>query len=121
MRNKSSWHPSRRSVLKASMALGSIAMTVPLLAQPAVLKPKRKVVIAYGVPTLDSMASVFFSSIPIGAGFFAEEGLDVEIQPMNGASAAISVLAAGGAQFATHSSGALLPAVGKGVPMKSAC
>jgi NitT/TauT family transport system substrate-binding protein len=112
-------HPSRRSVLKASMALGSLAMTVPLFAQPSVQKPKRKVVIAYGVPTLDSMASVFFSSIPIGAGFFAEEGLDVEIQPMNGASAAISVLAAGGAQFATHSSGALLPAVGRGVPMKA--
>jgi NitT/TauT family transport system substrate-binding protein len=119
MRKKSSRHPSRRSVLRASMALGSLAMTVPLFAQPAILKPKRKIVIAYGVPTLDSMASVFFSSIPTGAGFFAEEGLDVEIQPMNGASAAISVLAAGGAQFATHSSGALMPAVGKGVPMKA--
>jgi len=112
-------HPSRRTIVKASLALGSLACATPLLAQPAVIKPKRKVVIAYGVPTLDSMASACFSSIPLGAGFFADEGLDVEIQPMNGASAAISVVASGGAQFSTHSSGALLPAVGKGVPIKA--
>lgn len=109
---------TRRLVLASPLALAAVPARRPL-AQPAVTRSLRKVTITYGVPTLDSLTAAFFSSVPIGAGLYAEEGLEVEVQPLNGASAAINVLASGGAQFSTHSSGALMPAVGKGVAMKA--
>ena len=111
--------PSRRSVLKASLGAGALAAAGPALAQPATTRALRKVRMTYGVPTMDSLTAAFFSSIPTGAGFYAEEGLEVEVQPLGGASAAIAALASGGAQFSTHSSAALMAAVGRGVDMKS--
>jgi NitT/TauT family transport system substrate-binding protein len=89
------------------------------LPRPALVQTRRKIKIAFGVPTLESCDSAFFSSIPEGAGFFADEGLDVEILPLNGAGAAMSMLAAGQAQFTTHGAAGVLAGVGQGVPIRA--
>lgn len=108
-------HPiTRRRMLVSAGALGAAA-----LAAPAIAQARRKITMTYGVQTIDGSSEGFFASIPIGLGFFAEEGLDVDIQPMAGAGAADNALASGQAQFATHGSGGLFGAVGHGLPMKA--
>ena len=57
---------NRRRVLA-----GGAAAT--LLARPALTRNLRKVSIGYGVRTVDSAADGFFSSIPIGMGFYEED------------------------------------------------
>ncbi len=88
------------------------------LCMPAVAQARRKVTLVYGVQTIDSAADGFFSSIPIGLGFYAEEGLDVEVQAVAGAAAAVNLLASGRAQFTTHGTAGLFGGVDKYVPMK---
>jgi NitT/TauT family transport system substrate-binding protein len=104
----------RRSVLAA--ATGFAGLT---LAAPAITQTRRKVTMTYGVQTIDGSSEGFFASIPIGLGFYAEEGLEVEVQPMAGAAVADNVLAAGQAQISTHGTGGLFGAVGRGIPMKA--
>jgi NitT/TauT family transport system substrate-binding protein len=105
---------SRRVVLAGALAAGAAG-----LAKPALAQVRRKVQIAFGVPTMDSADGAFFSSIPIGAGFYADEGLDVEILPLNGAGAAMNMLAAGQVDFTTHGGAGVLAGVGQGVPLKA--
>jgi len=106
---------TRRQTLRT--AAGAIATAS--LAAPAIAQARRKIVMTYGVQTIDGSSESFFASIPLGLGFYADEGLDVEIQAMAGAGTADNVLAAGQAQFATHGSAGLFGAVGHGVPMKA--
>jgi NitT/TauT family transport system substrate-binding protein len=100
----------RRLVLQAA-ALAPLAM-------PAIAQSRRKVTLVYAVQALDTAADGFFSSIPLGLGFYADEGLDVEIQTVAGASAAVNLLANGRAQFTTHGTAGLFTGVDKGVPMR---
>jgi NitT/TauT family transport system substrate-binding protein len=104
----------RTALLAAAGALGAAA-----LAAPAIAQDRRKVTMVYGVQTIDGSSEGFFASIPIGLGFYAEEGLDVDLQTMAGAGAADNVLASGQAQIATHGTGGLFGAVGHGLPMKA--
>lgn len=100
---------SRRSLIGGAAAL---------LATPAIAQSRRKVTIVYGVKTIDSAADGFFSSIPLGLGFYADEGLDVDLQTVEGAAVAVNLMANGQAQFTTHGTAGLFAGVDKGVPMK---
>ncbi len=105
----------RRSVLAGTAAV----LGAGRLATPALAQTKRKVKMAFGVPTLESSDGGFFSSIPQGMGFFADEGLDVEILTLNGSGAAMNMLAAGQVEFTTHGAAGVLAGVGQGVPIKA--
>jgi NitT/TauT family transport system substrate-binding protein len=99
--------------------LAAAAATAVLpLAAPAVAQSLRKVTLVYGVQTIEGAAEGFFASLPIGLGFYREEGLDVDIQTVGGSSAALNLLASGRAQFTTHGTAGLFSGVGRGVPMK---
>jgi NitT/TauT family transport system substrate-binding protein len=104
---------SRRLVLK-----GAAGVPLAVLAAPAIARSLRKVTLVYAVQTIDSTADGFFGSLPIGLGFYADEGLDVEIQTVAGAAAAVNLLANGRAEFTTHGTAGLFTGVDKGVPMK---
>ncbi len=95
-------------------AVGALGFPTPALVQTG-----KKIKMAYGVPAIDSTDAVFFSSIPIGAGFFAEEDLDVDVMAPNGAMAAVNMLADGQAQFTTHGNAGLFSGVGQSVPFKA--
>jgi NitT/TauT family transport system substrate-binding protein len=98
-----------------------IAGGAGLLAMPAIAQSRRKVTLVYGVSVIDSAADGFFASIPLGMGFYAEEGLDVDIQTVAGAAAAVNLLMSGQAQFSTHGTGGLLSAASRGVPVVGFC
>lgn len=120
MNNDSTSKPTgttRRRLMQAAgagLAVGAFAFPTP-----AIVQTRRKIRMAYGVPTMDSADGGFFNSIPQGAGFYAEEGLEVEILTLNGAAAAVNMLAAGQAEFTTHGAAGLLSGVGQGVPFKA--
>lgn len=100
---------------------GAIQAGLGALAMPAIAQSRRKITLVYGVPVIDSSADGFFASIPLGMGFYAEEGLDVELQTTSGASAAVNLLVSGQAQFSTHGTGGLLSAASRGVPVQGFC
>lgn len=106
---------SRRNILAATAA----AAAVVGLPRPALLASLKKVRIVYGGGAVDSSDLGFFSSVPVGAGFYREEGLDVEVLAVNGSSTAINLLATGQTQFTNQSNGGLFAGVERGIPMIS--
>lgn len=102
---------------RAALAGAAGAALAPL-ARPAVAQALKKVTVVYGVQTIEGASEGFFASVPIGLGFYREEGLDVEVQTVGGSSAALNLLASGRAQFSTHGAAGLFAGVGRGVPMK---
>ena len=88
---------TRRTALKGAVLL-------PVLAAPAIAQSRRKVTLVYGVQVIDSSADDFFAAIPLGLGFYAAEGLDVDIQTVAGASAAVNSvgLRSGAVHHARH-------------------
>lgn len=104
---------SMTRISRRAMVASSAALAIPAIAQS-----RRKVTLVYGVQTIDSAADGFFSSIPIGLGFYADEGLDVDIQAVGGAAAAVNLLASGRGDFTTHGTAGLFAGVDKGVPMR---
>jgi len=104
----------RRALFAGALAAGTVG-----LSRPALVQARRKINMAYGVPTLESCDSGFFSSIPQGLGFFADEGLDVQILQLNGAGTAMNMLAVGQVEFTTHGGAGLLAAVGQAVPVRA--
>ncbi len=109
---------SRRSLLKAASAAGPALFGAGSLARPATARSLKKVTLVYGVQTINSPAADFFAAIPVGLGLYAEEGLDVRIETVAGAGAAVNLLASGQAQFATHGTPGLFDAVDKGAPVQ---
>lgn len=95
-----------------------LATASSALAMPAIAQSRRKVTLVYAIQTIDSAADGFFSSLPIGLGFYADEGLDVEIQTVAGSAVAVNLLANGRADFTTHGTAGLFAGVDKGVPMQ---
>jgi NitT/TauT family transport system substrate-binding protein len=107
---------SRRTLLKTSALVGAAAAIG--FPSPAVTQTLKKVTLVYGVQTIESSGEGYFSSIPIALGLYRDEGLDVDIQTVGGASAALNLLANGQAQFSTHGVAGLFSGVGRGVAMK---
>jgi NitT/TauT family transport system substrate-binding protein len=79
--------------------------------------PSKRVVLVYGVPTLD-VTTAFFGAIPQTLGYYREEGIEVDVQTVNGASAAVNLLTSGQAHFSSHGTAGLFEAVDKGAPVK---
>jgi len=104
----------RRGLAAAATVLAAGMAALPT---PAVMAAKRKVKLVSGAGAIDSSDVGFFSSIPIGAGFYADEGIDAEVFSVNGSSAAVNLLASGQVQFTNQSNGGLFAGVDKGVPM----
>ena len=120
-RRRPGWvHGNRGLTRRGLIGAGSFALAAGLVGfpKPALVQTRRKVTLVYGVQHMDPNVA-FISSIPLGVGFFAEEGLDVEVLSANGASTAVNMLAAGQAQFTTHGNGGLFAGVGRGVPFKA--
>ena len=104
----------RRQVLVAggAAAVGQVAFP-----RPALVQTRKKVKFVYGGGSIDSSDEGFFSSIPQGIGYFAEEGLDVDVFAVNGSSTAVNLLATGQVQFTTQSNGGLFAGVDRDIPM----
>lgn len=109
---------SRRGLLQTAAVAGTALLASGNLARPAIARSLKKVILVYGVQTINSPASDFFAAIPVGLGLYAEEGLDVRVETVAGAGAAINLLASGQAQFSTHGTPGLLDAVDKGAPVQ---
>jgi len=96
-------------MLKRSGLAGAIALT--LLTGSAFAAEKVAIGMSTGVnqvPTVVGQAK----------GFFAEEGIDVELKPVNRGAIAIEALAGGSLQFAESSHTAFFSAVAKGLPLR---
>jgi NitT/TauT family transport system substrate-binding protein len=108
---------NRRTLLKG-VGAASAAVAAGSFPMPAIAQSLQKVTLVYGVTTVD-VSTGFFSSIPMGLGFYKDEGIEMEIQAVGGSSAAINLLASGQAQISSHGTAGMLSAVGKGVDMQS--
>lgn len=80
-------------------------------------KKLRNVTLTYGVPSLDP-TTAWFAAIPQAVGFYAQQGLSVNVQGLSGGSAAVAALVAGRAKFATQSSEIIFTSVDTGVALK---
>jgi NitT/TauT family transport system substrate-binding protein len=110
---------SRRSVLKGAGVLAPALLAGGALARPAIGRSMKKVTLVYGVQTIDSPADDFFAAIPMGLDLYGQEGLDVRVETVAGAGAAVNLLVNGQAQFATHGTAGLFDAIDKGAPIQS--
>jgi NitT/TauT family transport system substrate-binding protein len=91
------------------------ATTAPgAAAQPA---PPRKVSFAIAVAVPDQGQPWVF--VPQGAGYFAEEGLEVEVLPNDGGGAALKQVATGNADFSVGSAENTLNAVAEGMRLRA--
>jgi NitT/TauT family transport system substrate-binding protein len=80
-------------------------------------KKLRNITLTYGVPSLDP-TTAWFAAIPQAIGFYAQQGLNVNVEGLSGGSAAVAALVAGRAQFATQSSEIIFTSVDTGIALK---
>lgn len=80
-------------------------------------KKLKNVTLVYGVPTLDP-TTAWFAAIPRAVGYYAQQGLNVEVKGLQGGSASVAALIANRAQFATQSSQVIFTSVDRGVRLK---
>lgn len=119
---KDGYYPFRSFFMKIAVA-GVLALFIfgnpvsPFQNSLAQAKELQKVVISFGVKTID-ITEAFLYSVPHPLGYYEEEGLSVELQRVAGGSAAVKMLASGSADFSSHGTAGLLAAVGQGVPIK---
>jgi len=92
-------------------ALASLALAAPLGLGQAVAQEMTKVTFVQPSPSAINSFNVF---VAIGEGYFAEEGLDVTVEAINGSSAVLQALASGQAQFGRPGPGPVLAARGRG-------
>ncbi|MBR2574994.1 MAG: ABC transporter substrate-binding protein [Loktanella sp.] len=91
------------------------ASTVALaLAGPAWAQDMTKVTFVQPSPSSINSFNVF---VAIGEGYFAEEGLDVTVEAINGSGAVLQALSSGQAQFGRPGPGPVLAARERGVDM----
>lgn len=77
-----------------------------------------KIVFAVTTPAI-SVGHASHSSIPTAAGFWKEEGVDVEVIGVGGSTEGVQQVAAGNVMFTTVGPEAMLAGRAKGVPVKS--
>jgi NitT/TauT family transport system substrate-binding protein len=98
-------------------SLGGLAVGGLGARAAAAARPTKRAVLVYGVQTLD-VTTAFFGAVPQALGYYRDEGIEVEVQTVAGASAAINLLTSGQAQFSSHGTAGLFEAVDKGAPVK---
>jgi NitT/TauT family transport system substrate-binding protein len=92
------------TLMASAVALG--------LAAPTVAQELTKVTFVQPSPSAINSFNVF---VAIGEGFFAEEGLDVSVEAINGSGAVLQALSSGQAQFGRPGPGPVLAARGRDV------
>ncbi|HMO07111.1 MAG TPA: ABC transporter substrate-binding protein [Paracoccaceae bacterium] len=92
--------------------LAGLALALPLGAGQAGAQDMTKVTFVQPSPSAINSFNVF---VAIGEGYFAEEGLDVTVEAINGSSAVLQALSSGQAQFGRPGPGPVLAARGRGV------
>jgi len=93
-------------------ALAGLALAAPLGLGQATAQELTKVTFVQPSPSAINSFNVF---VAIGEGYFAEEGLDVTVEAINGSSAVLQALSSGQAQFGRPGPGPVLAARGRGV------
>ena len=93
-------------------ALAGLALAAPLGLGQATAQEMTKVTFVQPSPSAINSFNVF---VAIGEGYFAEEGLDVTVEAINGSSAVLQALSSGQAQFGRPGPGPVLAARGRGV------
>jgi NitT/TauT family transport system substrate-binding protein len=92
------------TLMASAVALG--------LASPVMAQEMTKITFVQPSPSAINSFNVF---VAIGEGYFAEEGLDVSIEAINGSGAVLQALSAGQAQFGRPGPGPVLAARGRDV------
>ena len=92
--------------------LAALATTAALGLAPASAQNLTPVTFVQPSPSAINSYNVF---VAIGEGYFAEEGLDVRVEAINGSGAVLQALSSGQAQFGRPGPGPLLAARGRGV------
>ena len=93
-------------------ALAGLALAAPLGLGQATAQEMTKVTFVQPSPSAINSFNVY---VAIGEGYFAEEGLDVTVEAINGSSAVLQALSSGQAQFGRPGPGPVLAARGRGV------
>lgn len=99
---------SIKKILGAAAAIAMIAGSATV----AIAEDLREITFAQPSASAINSFPVF---IAIGEGYFAEEGLDVQVETVNGSGAVLQALAAGQADFGRPGPGPLLTARSRGV------
>ncbi|WP_103335888.1 ABC transporter substrate-binding protein [Pseudotabrizicola formosa] len=90
---------------------GAMALSVFGAGSAALAQELTKVTFVQPSPSAINSFNVF---VAIGEGYFAEEGLDVSVEAINGSGAVLQALASGQAQFGRPGPGPVLAARGRG-------
>lgn len=93
-------------------ALAGLALSLPFGLGQAAAQELTKVTFVQPSPSAINSFNVF---VAIGEGYFAEEGLDVTVEAINGSSAVLQALSSGQAQFGRPGPGPVLAARERGV------
>ncbi|MBI3077417.1 MAG: ABC transporter substrate-binding protein [Deltaproteobacteria bacterium] len=99
---------------KSRIVLLGVAALVLGLAALGQAAPAKKLNFVLGTQTYTTQYCNF--SIPMQLGYFAEEGVQVEITPAGGSLAVLTMLAGGGAEIGYGNPDALMLAAAKGTP-----
>lgn len=114
---------SRRGFLRVAGAVAGALAAGPSVRPGGVRRASaaagtlKRAVLVYGVQTLD-VTTAFFGAVPQALGYYRDEGIEVDVQTVGGASAAINLLTSGQAQFSSHGTAGLFAAVDKGAAVK---
>lgn len=100
-----------RRIFTALLA-GAMAATPLAMAGTASAQDMTKVTFVQPSPSAINSFNVF---VAIGEGYFAEEGLDVSVEAINGSGAVLQALSSGQAQFGRPGPGPVLAARSRGV------
>jgi len=97
----------------------SIALMLALAAPAAgvLAQSLQKITLLHSQPQITS-AFAYSSSLPVYLGYFKEEGLEVEVNPMAGAAAAMQLVVGGRADFAIGNPSGAMIAIQKGADVK---
>jgi NitT/TauT family transport system substrate-binding protein len=98
---------ARRGVIAATVGLMPVALAVPALAQDMTT-------VTYVSPSPSAINS-FPIYVAIGEGYFADEGIEIDAQAVNGSSAILQALASGQAQFGRPGPAPVIIANARGV------
>lgn len=93
-------------------AIAALALAAPMTAGSAGAQEMTRVTFVQPSPSAINSFNVF---VAIGEGYFAEEGLDVTVEAINGSGPVLQALSAGQAQFGRPGPGPVLAARGRGV------
>lgn len=80
-------------------------------------RPLRKVTMIVGHQAISPGEEVYAYAVPLQLGYFAEEGLEVELQTSAGSAAAVQLVTAGQAEFGMGNSASIMNAVSQGAPI----